>query len=187
MELSSSILLAFGLAADACAVSLSSGLTIRHIKMYKAIKIALFFGIFQAIMPLIGWLAGLSIRSFVLRFNHWIIFGILVYLGGKMIFESFADSNNDEKPKFNCLEIYTLIALSIATSIDAFAAGLGLSILKSSILLTATVIGFITFTLSFIAVYIGHFCGDMFKQKVEVIGGGSLIFLGTKILIEAFV
>ena len=186
MELSSSILLAFGLAADACAVSLSSGLTIRHIKVSKAVKIALFFGMFQAIMPLIGWLLGLSIRSLVLSFNHWIIFGILTYLGGKMILESFADSD-DDKPKFNCLEIYTLIALSIATSIDALAAGLGLSILKSSILLTATVIGFITFTLSFIAVYIGHFCGDIFKQKVELIGGASLIFLGTKILIEAFI
>ncbi|MDY6900191.1 MAG: manganese efflux pump MntP family protein [Cyanobacteriota bacterium] len=186
MELSSSILLAFGLAADACAVSLSSGLTIKHIKISKAIKIALFFGVFQAIMPLIGWLAGLSVRNIVLSFNHWIIFGILSYLGGKMIFESFADSD-DEKPKFNCLEIYTLIGLSVATSIDAFAAGLGLSILKSSILLTATVIGFITFALSFIAVYIGHFCGDIFKQKVELIGGGSLVFLGTKILVEAFI
>ena len=186
MELSSSILLAFGLAADACAVSLSSGLTIRHIKISKAIKIALFFGIFQAIMPLIGWLAGLGIRSIVISYNHWIIFAILSFLGGKMIFESFGDSD-DEKPKFNCLEIYTLIALSIATSIDAFAAGLGLSILKSSILLTATVIGFITFTLSFIAVYIGHFCGDMFKLREEFIGGGSLIFLGTKILIDAYV
>ena len=186
MELSSSILLAFGLAADACAVSLSSGLTIKNIKISKAIKIALFFGIFQAFMPLIGWLVGLSIRSFVISFNHWIIFGILSYLGGKMILESFGD-DNDRKPKFNCLEIYTLIALSIATSIDAFAAGLGLSILKSSILFTATVIGFITFVLSFVAVYIGHFCGDMFKQKVELIGGASLVFLGTKILIEGLV
>ncbi|WP_088243827.1 manganese efflux pump MntP family protein [Calothrix rhizosoleniae] len=185
MELSNSILLAFGLAADACAVSLSSGLTIRHLKISKATKIALFFGIFQAIMPLIGWFSGLTIRSFVISFNHWIIFGILTYLGGKIIFESFDDSD-DEKPKFNCLELYTLIALSIATSIDAFAAGLGLSTLKISIFLTATIIGTITFILSFIAIYVGHFCGDMLKQKVEIFGGASLIFLGTKILIEAF-
>ncbi len=186
MELSSSVFLALGLAADACAVSLSSGVTIRHIKVYKAVKIALFFGIFQAIMPLIGWFGGLAFRSILARFDHWIIFAILSYLGGKMIYESWEDSDSDNKTKFNCLEIYTLIALSIATSIDALAAGLGLSILKTSIFLIATIIGLITFLLSFISVYVGHFFGDVFKYKVEVLGGITLIVLGLKILLESF-
>ncbi len=182
MELASSIFLALGLAADACAISLSGGLTIRHIKIYKAIKIALFFGTFQAIMPLIGWLSGLSIRGFLAQFDSWIVFIILSYLGGKMIYESFAEDDNNKKTKFNILDTYTLIALSVATSIDALAAGLGLSIFKNSILMIAATIGFITFILSFIGVYIGHFCGDLFKSKIEIIGGATLIFLGIKTL-----
>ncbi len=187
MELANSIVLALGLSADACAVSLSSGLTIKHIKVNKAIKIALFFGIFQGIMPLIGWLSGLAFRGSLARFDHWIIFVILSCLGVKMIYESFENGESNGKSKFNCLETYTLIALSIATSIDALAAGLGLSILKTSILSTATIVGFVTFVLSFIAVYLGHFCGEIFKQKIEIIGGIILIFLGSKILLEALI
>ena len=176
------IFISLGLAADACAVSLSSGLLIRHLKFNKALKIALFFGIFQGIMLLIGWLLGLSFREPLSKIDHWIAFSLLCFLGGKLIYESLQLESN-LKP-YNPLNYYTLSGLAIATSIDALAVGIGFSVLKVSILLSASIVGFITFILSFLAVYIGHGYGDLFKNKVEVVGGLILIFFGSKILLE---
>ena len=180
MELFDISLMGTGLAADACAVSLSSGLVIRHIKFNKALKIALAFGIFQAIMPLIGWLTSFSFRELFIQTNHWIAFGLLATIGCKMIYEAFQE---ETKTKFNPLDNYTLIGLAIATSIDALAAGLSLSVLKISILSTAAVIGIITFFLCFISVYLGHKWGKLCTFKLEIVGGIILIFLGCKILI----
>lgn len=174
--------LSLGLAADAFAVSLTSGFVIQHIKLNKALKIALFFGCFQGVMPLIGWMAGLTFREFIAGFAHWIAFILLFFIGGKMICESC-----QEQEKFNPLDFYTLLALSIATSIDALAAGLGLSVLKMSILLACTSIGVITFTLSFCGVFIGHSFGDLFNKKIEVAGGLILILIGSKILLESWI
>ena len=180
MELVDISLMGTGLAADACAVSLSSGLVIRHIKFNKALKIALAFGIFQAIMPLIGWFTALSFRELLLQTNHWIAFILLATIGGKMIYETF---QTETETKFNPLDNYTLIGLAIATSIDALAVGLSLSVLKISILSTAVAIGIITFALSFVSVYLGHRWGKLCKFKLEFIGGIILIFLGSKILV----
>ena len=180
MELLDISLMGTGLAADACAVSLSSGLVIKHIKFNKALKIALAFGVFQAIMPLIGWFTGLSFRELLIQTNHWIAFGLLAVIGGKMIYETFQE---ETETKFNPLDNYTLIGLAIATSIDALAVGLSLSVLKISILSTAAVIGIITFALSFVSVYLGHKWGKLCKFKLEIVGGIILIFLGSKILI----
>ena len=180
MELLDISLMGTGLAADACAVSLSSGLVIRHIKFNKALKIALAFGIFQGIMPLIGWFTSLSFRDLFIQTNHWIAFGLLAIIGGKMIYETF---QTETEEKFNPLDNYTLIGLAIATSIDALAVGLSLSVLKISILSTAAIIGIITFALSFISVYLGHRWGKLCKFKLEIIGGIILIFIGSKILI----
>lgn len=182
MELVNTTFLGLGLAADAFAVSLSSGFVIQRIKFNKALKIALFFGIFQAVMPLIGWLMGLSFREFITSVDHWIAFILLLGIGGKMIYEAYSNIEDDDK--FNPLETYTLFALAIATSIDALAAGLGLSLLKTSILLPCTVIGLITFFLSFVGVFIGHKFGSIFNKKIELLGGLVLIFIGSKILIE---
>jgi len=182
MDSTTTVLLALGLAADAFAVSLSSGLTIRHMKINKALKIALFFGGFQALMPLIGWLLGLSFRSFISSIDHWVAFGLLSFIGGRMIYEATQEEICDEK--FNPLDIYTLLTLSVATSIDALAVGLGFSVLKTSILAAVTVIGFITFFLCFIGVFLGHKFGDLFQKKIEILGGSILIIIGTKILIE---
>jgi putative Mn2+ efflux pump MntP len=182
MELITTVLLALGLAADAFAVSISSGLAIRHININKALKIALFFGSFQAFMPVIGWLAGLSLRDLMLAVDHWVAFGLLSLIGAKMIYESFQDQS-DEK-KFNPLDTYTLLMLSLATSIDALAVGVGFALLKTSILAAITTIGLITFFLSFIGVFIGHKFGDLCKSKIELLGGLTLIIIGSKILIE---
>lgn len=176
------VFISFGLAADACAVSLSSGLIIKHLKFNKALKIALFFGIFQGLMFLMGWALGLSFREFLSKIDHWVAFCLLCFLGGKLIYESFQVESN--KKPFNPLDFYTLLALAIATSIDALAVGISFSVLKISILLSTTMVGLITFILSFVAVYIGNTFGDLFKSKIEIIGGLLLIFFGSKILLE---
>jgi putative Mn2+ efflux pump MntP len=182
IELLTTSFVAVGLAADAVAVSLTSGLMIRHIHVNKALKIALFFGGFQAIMPMIGWGIGLTCREFFAAFDHWIAFLLLGSIGGKMVYEALQEEDDDER--FNPLDSYTLLGLAIATSIDALVAGLGLSVIKTPLLLACTMIGAITFFLCFIAVFIGHKFGNLLSQKVEIIGGLVLIFIGCKVLFE---
>jgi putative Mn2+ efflux pump MntP len=131
MDLITNVWLALGLAADAFAVSLSSGLTIKHMKINKALKIALFFGGFQALMPLIGWFAGLTLQGSISSIDHWVAFGLLSFIGGKMIYEATQDEVEDKK--FNPLDTYTLITLAVATSLDALAVGFGFAVLKTSI------------------------------------------------------
>jgi len=169
-----------GLAADAFAVSLTSGLYIRHLKWQKALKVAIAFGIFQAIMPLMGWGIGVGFRDYIIRFDHWIGFILLTALGLRMIHEAIAD--DEDREPFNPLNIETLFVLAVATSIDALAAGLGLAVLQTPILLTITIIGLITFWLCLGGVYLGHHFGDRFQDKVEVIGGVILIAIGSRIL-----
>jgi putative Mn2+ efflux pump MntP len=182
MDYSTTILIAIGLAADAFAVSMTSGLLIKHIKINKALKIALFFGIFQAIMPIIGYVTGLTFRDLISEIDHWIAFGLLSFIGGKMVYES--QQEEGERKKFNPLDFYTLSFLAIATSIDALAAGLGFSLFEVSIVSTASIIGIITFTLSFIGVFLGHYFGNYLNDKVEIAGGIILIGIGIKLLLE---
>ena len=180
MDTATTILLSLGLAADAFAVAVSSGLAIKHMKVNKALKIALFFGVFQALMPVLGWLIGLSFSFLITPIDHWIAFGLLSFIGGRMIYESL-QSEECEK-KFNPLDTGTLITLSVATSIDALAVGIGFAVLKDSIALAVTAIGFITFFLAFAGVFIGHKCGNLFANKIEILGGAILIFIGSRIL-----
>ena len=180
MDAATTILLSLGLAADAFAVAVSSGLAIKHMKVNKALKIALFFGVFQALMPVIGWLIGLSFSFLITPIDHWIAFGLLSFIGGRMIYESLQSEEGEKK--FNPLDTGTLITLSVATSIDALAVGLGFAVLKDSIALAVTAIGFITFFLAFAGVFIGHKCGNLFANKIEILGGAILIFIGSRIL-----
>ncbi|MEG4026511.1 manganese efflux pump MntP family protein [Microcoleus sp. S13C4] len=180
MDAPTTILLSLGLAADAFAVAVSSGLAIKHMKVNKALKIALFFGGFQALMPVIGWLIGLSFSSLITPIDHWIAFGLLSFIGGRMIYESLQGEECEKK--FNPLDTGTLITLSVATSIDALAVGLGFAVLKDSIALAVTAIGFVTFFLVFAGVFIGHKCGNLFGNKIELLGGGILIAIGSNIL-----
>lgn len=174
--------IALGLAMDAFAVSITSGFTIRILKIEYAFKIALFFGFFQAIMPLLGWIAGYSIKDFISAIDHWIAFGLLSFIGIKMIYE--ASLIKKEEKDLLVLSLYSLLILSIATSIDAFAVGFSLSALSVSILNPAIIIGIITFLLSFFGVYIGNRFGHLFESKIEIAGGLILIGIGFKILIE---
>ncbi|MEG4347879.1 manganese efflux pump MntP family protein [Microcoleus sp. A003_D6] len=180
MDAATTVFLSLGLAADAFAVAVSSGLAIKHMKVNKALKIALFFGGFQALMPVIGWFVGLTFSFLITPIDHWIAFGLLSFIGGRMIYESL-QSEECEK-KFNPLDTGTLITLSVATSIDALAVGIGFAVLKDSIALAVTAIGFITFFLAFAGVFIGHKCGNLFANKIEFLGGAILIFIGSRIL-----
>jgi putative Mn2+ efflux pump MntP len=182
MNFLSILLIATGLAMDAFAVSITSGITIRHLRIKHALKIALFFGFFQAIMPIIGWLSGISLRNIISGFDHWIAFGLLSIIGCKMIYESFKLKLNEEK--IDSQNIYILFILSIATSIDALAVGLSLSFLKVAIILPAIIIGVVTFLLSFFGVYVGNKVGHFFERKIEMIAGLVLIGIGIKILVE---
>ena len=182
MGLITIIIIALALAMDAFAVSIVSGSTYKKLQIKHAFRIALFFGGFQALMPIIGSLAGLSIKQYIAGLDHWIAFGLLAAVGGKMIYESFKIAPADKNS--NPANVMVLLFLSIATSIDALAVGITLSILKDSIALAVTIIGLITFVLSYLGVYIGKKVGHFFEGQIEAIGGLVLIALGIKILIE---
>ena len=176
------VLLALGLSMDAFAVAISFGLGMRVLHLRYAFRIALFFGVFQALMPIIGYLAGLSIRGFLESFDHWIAFVLLAFIGAKMIYEAFV-MDDDQKP-MNPQNLLLLFTLAVATSIDALAVGLSLSFLKVDILQPAVIIGLITLGLSFVGVLIGQRLGHLFEKKIEILGGLILIGIGVKILCE---
>jgi putative Mn2+ efflux pump MntP len=176
------VLIAISLAMDAFAVSMASGAILKRCCMRDAMKISLSFGLFQAIMPVIGWLAGLHLISLIRQADHWIAFGLLVFIGIKMIAESGRlDSENRSR---NPLAFGTLMLLSVATSIDALAVGLSLGVLCVRLWLPIAVIGCVTFGMSFGGVYLGDRFGHVFQTSVERIGGLVLIGIGLKILIE---
>lgn len=182
MDVLTILFIAFGLAMDAFAVSVASGFAIKNLRLRNAVTIAFFFGSFQAVMPVIGWLAGYSLRSFIASFDHWIAFGLLGFIGLKMIYESTKmDGESDPRDPLN---VAVLLMLSVATSIDALAVGLSLSILDVLIITPALIIGIITFLLSLLGVYIGDRFGHFFEKKIEFAGGLILIGIGIKILIE---
>lgn len=182
MNIVTIIFTALALAMDAFAASIISGIRIRCLSMKDALRIAVFFGLFQALMPLIGWLAGLSLRGFISGIDHWIAFGLLSIIGCKMVYESIKIESS--KREINPLNICVLLMLSVATSIDALAIGVSFAFLKILIVTPIIVIGTVTFLLSFFGAYVGHRLGHFFENKIEIIGGLILIGIGTKILVE---
>ena len=182
MELVTIVVIAVGLAMDAFAVSIVSGTAYRQLKIKHAFRLAFFFGGFQAFMPLIGSLVGLSVKEYIADYDHWMVFGLLSAVGGKMIYESFKIKSAEKN--FNPSNIFVLLVLSVATSIDALAIGVTLSIITSSIVAAVIIIGLVTFVLSYIGVFIGKKFGHFFENKIEAVGGLVLVGLGAKILIE---
>ncbi|MFO7929481.1 MAG: manganese efflux pump MntP family protein [Candidatus Humimicrobiaceae bacterium] len=175
-------LISTSLAMDCFAVSIAGGANSRKLRFLDALKVAFWFGFFQAVMPLIGWLVGFSLKSFIERFDHWVAFGLLFIIGIKMIYEAFKDAGKREK--INFLKIPTLLLLSVATSIDALAVGITFSLLDMQLLLSVGIIGMFAFIFSIAGYFIGHRLGHFFESKVEAVGGIILIGIGIKILIE---
>jgi len=178
------MLIATGLSMDASAVALCKGLKMRWLNYKHAFIVAVFFGGFQAAMPLIGWLLGKQFEKYIVSVDHWIALILLSYIGIKMIRESY---RKDDSCCISCetvLDIKELVMLSIATSLDALAVGITFAFLRVSILPSIALIGIITFVLSFISVAVGNRFGIKFKSKAEFVGGIILIAIGLKILLE---
>ena len=182
MELLAVIAIAVGLAMDTFAVSIVTGAAYKQLHIRHALRMAGFFGGFQAFMPLVGYLAGLNLRQYVSNYDHWIAFGILAAVGLKMIYESFKIKEERKTP--NPANLVVVLVLAIATSIDALAVGVTLSLITHAIVLAVIIIGVITFGLSFAGVYIGKKFGHFFEGGIEIVGGLVLIALGIKIVIQ---
>lgn len=181
MSFLTNFLLALGLSMDAFAVSMSSGTTIRPFRLKDALNLAFFFGGFQALMPVLGWLGGSAISGFISDYAPWIAFGLLVFIGGKMIYEALY---GDPEGKLNSLNYSVLLVLSIATSIDALAVGISFAFINTPILEPAIIIGCVTFFVSLCGAVLGYRIGHFFEHEVEIIGGLILIGLGGKVLAE---
>lgn len=194
------ILIGIGLSMDAFAVAICKGLAMKRVRLRSAVLVGLYFGAFQALMPVLGWLLGTQFRRYIEAVDHWIAFGLLTVIGGKMLYEGIRDSLSAQKDK----EAYKegkkkedspektdepirhkeLLLLAIATSIDALAVGISFAAIGTPIFPSAGVIGVITFLLSILGVWIGNRFGNRYEKKAEIAGGIILIAIGIKILVE---
>ena len=185
MKLLEILFIALGLSMDAFAVAVASGATMKRLHLPNALKMGIFFGGFQALMPVLGWAAGLSMKAFMAGWDHWIAFGLLSVVGGKMLYESFEIKEEEAcgGPRTCPFDTGTLTVLALATSIDALAVGLTFSMLQVSIIAPVLVIGLVTFLMSVAGVKIGAAGGHFFENKMEAAGGIILIGIGLKILL----
>ena len=181
MEILEIFLIAVGLAMDAFAVSICKGLSMKKIDIKKMCIIGLYFGIFQAGMPVIGYFLGKGFESFVTQIDHWIAFTLLSFIGINMIREALSKK---EEETSDDLSFKTMIILSIATSIDALAIGITFVFIRAKVIFAAAIIGFIAFAFSIIGVKLGNRFGDKYEKKAQIIGGLILILMGVKILLE---
>jgi putative Mn2+ efflux pump MntP len=203
MNLPELLLLAVGLSMDACAVSICAGLTMPRATVKKALTVGLYFGAFQAAMPLIGYGIASQFAAKIIAYDHWIAFALLSFLGGKMMAGSRRQEGCPDRkcPPENCADRVCpggqkpdereasltpahMLPLAIATSIDALAVGVSFAFLKVNLLAALSCIGLTTLTLSMLGVKIGHSCGRRFKAKAELAGGLILLLIGLKILLE---
>ena len=174
------IIIGIGLAMDAFAASVCKGLSIKNMNWKKGIVVGLYFGIFQGIMPLIGYILGKSFENFIIDIDHWIAFLLLGFIGVRMISEALKSL---ECPVGE-INFKTMVPLAVATSIDALAVGVTFAFLNVNIVLAIAIIGIVTFILSIVGVKVGNIFGDRYKKKAEIFGGVILILIGIKILLE---
>ena len=174
------LLIAVGLSMDAFAVSVCKGLSVKKVGVKHAALAGLYFGGFQFLMPVIGYLLGFRFESVIESIDHWVAFVLLAFIGGNMIKESFgkAEELNDD------FGVKTMLLMAIATSIDALAVGVTFAFLEVQILPAAGLIGVTTFLLSFVGIYIGNAFGTRYKSRAELAGGIILVVIGVKILLE---
>jgi len=185
MSLTSLFIIAVGLSMDACAVAICKGLAMQKVTLKKSMQVGLWFGGFQALMPVVGYILGSQFEQYIVSIDHWIAFILLGIIGGNMIKEALS---KDEEEPCGCgcdsLAAKEMLVLALATSIDALAVGVTFSFLQVQIIPAVSFIGIITFLLSTLGVKIGNIFGCRFKSKAELAGGIILIVMGTKILLE---
>jgi putative Mn2+ efflux pump MntP len=184
MTPSTLLILATGLSADAFAVALGKGLQLRRQVVGHALLIATLFGVAQAVMPFLGYLLGSTFADAIAPFDHWVAFGLLALVGGKMLWEALRPAPPQTNAPGGELALRELFVLALATSIDALAVGVSFAFLDIAIWVAVLVIGVTTFALSFAAVLVGHRIGNRYQKPAEVIGGTILILIGAQIVVE---
>jgi putative Mn2+ efflux pump MntP len=175
-------LVAVGLTFDTFAVSVSTGLAVSHIRFWQAARVALVLGLVQAIMPLLGWFAGMQVKELISNLDHWIAFSLLLLLGSKMIYEALK-KDTDAGPS-DPLKMAVLLGMALATSIDALVVGISFGFLDVNIVAATIIIGATTFVVAMVGMLVGKKAGALLGKKMEIVGGLILIFIGSKILFE---
>ncbi|EQC1082871.1 manganese efflux pump MntP [Klebsiella pneumoniae] len=186
MNLSATILLAFGMSMDAFAASIGKGATLHKPKFSEAVRTGLIFGAIETLTPLVGWWLGMLASQFILEWNHWIAFILLVFLGGRMIVEGFRGDSDEACEAPHRHGFWLLVTTAFATSLDAMAVGVGLAFLQVSIVTTALAIGCATFIMSTLGMMVGRFIGPLLGKRAEILGGIVLIGIGSEILWSHF-
>ncbi len=186
MNLSATLLLAFGMSMDAFAASIGKGASLHKPRFSEALRTGLIFGAIETLTPLIGWCLGLLASQVVLEWNHWIAFVLLVFLGGRMFIEGLRGGDAEDAPKLQRHGFWLLVTTAIATSLDAMAVGVGLAFLKVNIIETALAIGCATLIMSTLGMMVGRFIGPMLGKRAEILGGLVLIGIGCQILYSHF-
>ncbi|USC38636.1 manganese efflux pump MntP [Klebsiella pneumoniae] len=186
MNLSATILLAFGMSMDAFAASIGKGATLHKPKFSEAVRTGLIFGAIETLTPLVGWGLGMLASQFILEWNHWIAFILLVFLGGRMIVEGFRGDSDEACEAPHRHGFWLLVTTAFATSLDAMAVGDGLAFLQVSIVTTALAIGCATFIMSTLGMMVGRFIGPLLGKRAEILGGIVLIGIGSEILWSHF-
>ncbi|HHM0917936.1 TPA: manganese efflux pump MntP [Klebsiella pneumoniae] len=186
MNLSATILLAFGMSMDAFAASIGKGAPLHKPKFSEAVRTGLIFGAIETLTPLVGWGLGMLASQFILEWNHWIAFILLVFLGGRMIVEGFRGDSDEACEAPHRHGFWLLVTTAFATSLDAMAVGVGLAFLQVSIVTTALAIGCATFIMSTLGMMVGRFIGPLLGKRAEILGGIVLIGIGSEILWSHF-
>ena len=188
MTLLEIFLVGVGLSMDAFAVAICKGLAMPRVNRKQTLLIGLYFGVFQAVMPLTGWLLGSQFARHVTKMAPWIAFVLLAWIGGSMIRESLSEKEEEEQAEPGELRHRELLMLAIATSIDALAVGVSFSMVELTVPIyaAAALIGCTTFAISVAGVFVGHLFGARYKNRAEFVGGAILILIGLKILLEHF-
>ncbi|WP_169241611.1 manganese efflux pump MntP family protein [Bifidobacterium olomucense] len=177
------LLISVSVAMDAFAVSIGKGLTVSRVRATDAIKTALSFGGFQALFPILGYFAASTFSSYMTAFDHWIIFGLLAFIGGNMVHEAFEEDevNAKETAQFDWKH---MLPLAVACSIDAFAVGVSLAFMRINVIFAVTMIGVVTGLFSALGLYIGRIFGSRWQKPAQIAGGVVLILIGVKVLLE---
>lgn len=176
--------IAVGLAMDALAVAIAVGCRLSHPTFRQYFRLAFHFGLFQALMPILGWLLGSRIEGYAEAIDHWVAFALLVIIGAKMVRDSFGKECEPDNAPADPTRKWSLMALSVATSIDAFAVGLSIGLLKVEILMPSLVIGLVALTFTAAGMFFGRALGSRLGKRAEFIGGAILMTIGAKILIS---
>jgi manganese efflux pump family protein len=177
------VALACALAMDAFAVAIVTGLTLDPLTRRHVFRLAFHFGLFQALMPIVGWAAGSAVYRHIAAIDHWVAFGLLAFVGGRMLWGAWREQE-DERPAGDPTSGWSLLVLSVATSIDALAVGLSLAMIGSAIVVPALVIGIVAGAFTAVGMLLGRRIGTLWGKRVEVLGGLILLAIGIRILVE---